>query len=252
MLKAIVVDDEAPARDELSYLLGLETGIEVVGEADGGAKAVALAAQLKPDVVFLDIEMRNMNGLETAKVLRDVAKDAVIVFATAYDDYALQAFELGAVDYLLKPFEQRRLHLTIERLLSYRGKERREAAQRLDALLERGRIRVNKLAVEKDGKIVLVQCSEILCAQTQGKTVSVLTAGDEYFYAGTLAELEHRLAGGAAMRVHKSFIVNLDKVTEVVPWFKGTYWLRVSGRPQLEIPVSKSRIAELKAALGLC
>ncbi len=252
MLRTIVVDDEAPARDELVYLLGKESGIEVVGEADGGATAVVLAAQLKPDVVFLDIEMRNMNGLETAKVLRGVTPQAVIVFATAYDNYALQAFELGAVDYLLKPFEQRRLKLTVERLLSYRPEERREAGNRLDALLERSRVRVNKLAVEKGGKIVLIQCAEILCAQAQGKNVVVMTADEEYLYGGSLTELEQRLGGGAAMRVHKSFIVNLDKVSEVVPWFKGTYWLRLSGRPQLEIPVSKSRIAELKASLGLC
>ncbi len=252
MLKAIIVDDEAPARDELAYLLGKENGVAVVGEADGGAAAVTLAAQVKPDVVFLDIEMRGMNGLETARVLRGVVPKALVVFATAYDSYALQAFELGVVDYLLKPFEEARVHLTVKRLQNYRPEEWKEANQRLDAELERSRVRLNKLAVEKDGKIILIQYDELVCAQAQGKCVTVLTANSEYAYNGSLGELEQRLRATTAMRVHKSFLVNLDKVSEVVPWFKGTYWLRLSGRPELEIPVSKSQIKELKEALGLC
>lgn len=252
MLRAIIVDDEAPARDELVYLLAQEQGIEVAGEAADGAAAVALAAQTKPDVVFLDIELRGMNGLETARVLRELLPQTMIVFATAYDSYALQAFELGALDYLLKPFEQRRLKQTLLRLQNYRPDEWRQAGERLDAALDSCRIKLNKLAVEKDGKIVLLRCEDLLCAQAQGKSVAILTANGEYGYAGTLAELEQRLRGTAAMRVHKSFVVNLDKVTEVVPWFKGTYWLRLSGRPELEIPVSKSQIKALKEALGLC
>ncbi len=118
MLKSLIVDDEAPARDELKYLLSKEEALEVVGEADSGPAALSLAAQLKPDVIFLDVEMRGMSGLETAAVLRSIAPQAVVVFATAYDEYALKAFEVGALDYLLKPFDGSRVHATVERLKS--------------------------------------------------------------------------------------------------------------------------------------
>ncbi|QJW44570.1 response regulator transcription factor [bacterium BFN5] len=251
MLKALVVDDEAPARDELKYLLSLEAGLEVVDEADGGGTAISLAAQLKPNVVFIDVEMHGMNGLETAAVIRKVAPQALIVFATAYDEYALKAFEVGAVDYLLKPFEQERIHTTIERLKNYCPDEWQAAASRVDAALGYTRIQVKKLPVEKNGKIVLIAYDAIIYVHAQAGNVLVVTSCGPYNYCGTLTELQERLDGTNMLRVHKSYIVNMDKVKEVIPWFKGTYWLKVEECPDVEIPVSKSQIKTLKDILGL-
>jgi len=251
MLRALIVDDEAPARDELRYLLSLEAGIEVVGEADGGLTAIGLAAHLKPNVVFLDVEMHGMNGLEAAAVIRTVAPQALIVFATAYDEYAFQAFEVGAVDYILKPFESERIHTTLERLNNYRPEEWEAAAERVDAALSKTKITVQKLPVEKNGKIVMVNYSDIIYAYAQTGQVLVVTVNGEFEFTGTLSELQERVGGTSMVRVHKSYIVNMDKVKEVIPWFKGTYWLKVEGCPDAEIPVSKSNIKQIKDILGL-
>lgn len=251
MLRILTVDDESPARDELNYLLSLESDVQVVGEAGSGAEAIAMSTQLKPDVIFLDVQMRGMNGLETALVLRTVLPEALIVFATAYDEYAVRAFEVGAVDYILKPFESDRIHTTAERLKNYRPDEWLEAANRIDTALSKTKIIVKKLPLEKNGKIMMVCYSHLIYAYTQKGLVNVVTTVGEFCYGGTLTELEVRLAHTNLVRVHKSYIVNLDKVQEVVPWFKGTYWLKVEGDRAAEIPVSKSQIKEIKEMLGL-
>lgn len=253
MLNLLIVDDELPARDELRYLLEQEEGVRIVGEADSGAAALTKAAELKPDVIFLDVEMRGMSGLEAGGVLRHLLPHSLIVFATAYDEYAIRAFELGAVDYVLKPFEQERLHVTLERIKTYRSEEWQAAAERLDATLGRGRLRpaVNKLPLDHNGKIVMVDYDAVFYAATQCGLVQVYTETGVMNYNGTLADLEERLADTHLVRVHKSYLVNLDKVREVVPWFKGTYWLKLEGCPEAEIPVSKSQIKEIKDMLGI-
>ena len=236
MLSSIIVDDERPARDELRYLLSLVPGVAVKGEAQNAAEGIQLAAQEQPDVVFLDISMRDMDGLAAAALIRKVAPGTMIVFATAYDEYAIKAFELGAVDYLLKPFEEARIRQTVQRLQAYQKEEKHAAVNRVDEVLEEARIHIDKLPVY---------------AYAKAGNVTVVTAKDEAVYNGTLCELEARMNGTHMMRVHKSYVVNLDKIREVVPWFKGTYWLKMEHYPEVEIPVSKSQIKELKIILGL-
>lgn len=249
MLSIVIVDDESPARDELKYLLSLESGIQIIGEADSGAAALSMAAHLKPNVVFMDVQMRGMNGLETAMVLRTIIPETLLVFATAYDEYAVQAFQIGAVDYILKPFERERIHMTVDRLKSYHGDEWWAAVNRVDAALHKAKIIVQKLPLEKNGKIMMIHYNDLIYVYTQKGIVTVVTTYGEFGYASTLTELEERLAHTNLVRVHKSYIVNLDKVKEVVPWFKGTYWLKVEG--DAEIPISKSKIKEIKDILGL-
>ncbi|VBB05952.1 Hypothetical protein LUCI_1163 [Lucifera butyrica] len=251
MLRSVVVDDETPARDELKYLLSLEAGIELAGEADSGPAAIELIPRIKPDIVFMDVQMRGMTGMEAALIIRKIAPQTLIVFATAYDEYAVKAFEVGATDYLLKPFEAQRLHATVERLRSYRPGEWREAAGRVDEALKRTRFFVRKLPVEKNGKIVLLDYQDVIYVYTQAGVVNVVTSGGEYVYNGTLMELEERLRDTGLIRVHKSYVVNMNKVKEVIPWFKGTYWLKMEGLPDTEIPVSKGQIKELKDIFGL-
>lgn len=251
MLKAVVVDDEKPARDELCYLLSLASDIEVIGQADSGAAAITLAARLKPHVIFMDIDMRGMNGLETAVVLRTVLPEVIVIFATAYDHYAIQAFEIGAIDYILKPFEEQRVHAAIERLKNYHYVDWQAAGERIDRALQQTKININKLPVLKNGKIMLVNYDEIIYATTEAGTVIIVTAEGCYEYQGTLAKIEERTRQTQLVRVHKSYVVNLDKVKEVIPWFKGTYWLKVDHPSDAEIPVSKSQIKTIKELLGL-
>ncbi len=251
MLKALVADDEKPARDELSYLLSIEKDIEVIGQADSGAAAITLAASLKPHIIFMDIDMRGMTGLEAAAVIRTILPEVIVIFATAYDHYAVQAFEIGAVDYILKPFEGERVHAAVERLKSYHVTDWRAAGRKIDIALQQTRVNVNKLPVLKNGKIVLINYDEIIYATTTAGIVTIVTGQEHYEYQGTLTEIEERTRQTQLVRVHKSYIVNLDKVKEVIPWFKGTYWLKVDHPSDTEIPVSKSQIKAIKELLGL-
>lgn len=251
MLKCLIVDDEVPARDELRYLLSFTSDITVVGEADNAAEAIALATQMHPNVIFLDINMRDVDGLEAAAILRKIQPHAMIVFATAYDEYAVKAFEIGAVDYLLKPFEQERITQTVERLKNYQQEEWKVAAGRVDTVIAATKIHIQKLPVEKAGKIILLNYSDIIYAYANTGNVAVVTADEKLTYNGTLCEMEERFSGTHLLRVHKSYIANLDRVQEVVPWFKGTYWLKMEGCPNVEIPISKSQIKGMKAILGL-
>lgn len=253
MLKVVIVDDEIPARDELKYLLSRLPGVSIVGEADSGPAAVGLAAQHCPDVVFLDIQMRGMSGIETAEALRTASPNSLIVFATAYDEYAIKAFEIGAIDYLLKPFESERVVAAVERLQKYHSEDWQAAVVRVDQTITAAKAPVHKLAVERNGKLVLVSYSDIIYAHTQTGSVTVVAETGEYYYSGTLSELQERLRGTTILRVHKSYLVHMEKVREVIPWFKGTYWLKLpaAGANHIEIPVGKGQIKEIKEMLGL-
>lgn len=255
MLKAIIVDDEQPARDELTFLLSQLSEVDIIGEADNGPAAVALAARCTPDVVFLDIQMRGMSGIDTALAIKNIAPQALIVFATAYDEYAIKAFEVGAVDYLLKPFEADRVAASIRRLEKYGPDEWQTAIQHLDnCLATTAKQSVHKLAVEKSGKIFLIDYDDIIYIGTQTGNISVIAQTGEYAYSGTLTELQARLAGTSILRVHRSYLVHMEKVKEVIPWFKGTYWLKIavpSHLNDLEIPVGKGQIKKIKEILGL-
>lgn len=250
MLRVLIVDDKQPARDELKYLLS-RSGASVIGEADGAADAIAFAARVKPDAVFLAVGLREMNGLETAKIIRRVAARAMIVFATAYDEYALQAFEIGAVDYVLKPFDERRILKTVRRLRAYRTEEWADADGRSDRALDSCKLKIHKLPVEKDGKIILIDYESIYYAYAHAGSAIVVAERGEAPYAGSLSELEARVRGSSLLRVHKSYLVNMQRVKEVVPWFKGTYWLKLARETEIEIPVSKNQIKEIKTLLGL-
>lgn len=251
MLRSLIVDDEVPSRDELRYLLSFRSEIKIVGEADNAAEAIKLATKLKPDVIFLDINMRDIDGLEAAAILRKIEPHSMIVFATAYDEYAIKAFEIGAVDYILKPFDQERITQTVMRLENYQAEEWRVAAGRIDTVLDVTKIKVQKLPVEKGGKIILLNYSDIIYAYANVGNVIIVTAEEELNYSGTLCELEERVSSTNMLRVHKSYIANMDKVQEVVPWFKGTYWLKMEQCSDVEIPVSKSQIKDIKLILGL-
>ncbi|ACX52035.1 two component transcriptional regulator, LytTR family [Ammonifex degensii KC4] len=250
---AIVVDDEPLARDELKYLLSFHPECQIIGEADNAEEALKLVVELRPDVVFLDIRMRGTSGFEAAKRMLSLPHPPLVVFATAYDDYAVGAFELGAVDYILKPFEPERLAQTVRRLSSFKSQSARweEALERLSQLLEEGPPKLKKLPVEKEGEIRLIPYQDIIFAQAHEGEALVHTANEYFYYRGTLAELEGRLKNHGFLRVHKSFLVNLARIGGLVPWFKGTYWVIMEDDKRTHIPVSKAQVKQLKALLGL-
>ncbi|WP_084327090.1 LytR/AlgR family response regulator transcription factor [Desulfofundulus thermocisternus] len=250
---AVVVDDEPLARDELKYLLSNYPECRVTGEAEDAQEAIKLVRETQPDVVFLDIQMRGMSGYEAARHMLSFPHPPLVVFATAYDEYAVRAFELGAVDYLLKPFEEERLSKTIKRIgeLRKRSEDWTRAVEQVNELLGGKKQRIKKLPVEKNGEIRLLDYRDIIFGRAKNGSVQVFTASDTCTFTGSMTELEARLKSEGFFRVHKSFLVNLNHVQGVLPWFKGTYWLVMSDAKKSQIPVSKSQVKELKSILGL-
>ncbi|MBT2616527.1 MULTISPECIES: LytTR family DNA-binding domain-containing protein [unclassified Bacillus (in: firmicutes)] len=247
MMKAFIVEDEPLARDELKYLLKRSRQVEVVGEAEGIEDAMRDISRLKPELVFLDIELADGNGLHLAKQLAELDPAPSLIFATAYDEFALQAFELYAFDYLLKPFNEKRIRQTLDKLMKQRQIGKEESGTTAPA----SRMAVEqtgKLAVVIDDRIVLIDRDHILfIGLVEGKTV-IKTGENEYKIGDPLIVLEKKLDKRSFLRVHRSFIVNVIHISEIQPWFNSTYNLIMSDGSN--IPVSRTYVKELKQLIG--
>ncbi|MDO8963457.1 MAG: LytTR family DNA-binding domain-containing protein [Coriobacteriia bacterium] len=236
-LKALVVDDEAPARSELRFLLGEAGGVEVVGEASNAAEALQLIRAIPYDVVFLDIDMPGLSGMQLAEALAELDRPPSIVFVTAYSEHAVKAFDVSATDYLVKPVEVSRLRRAIERLTP--------------AEPVAGTARVERVPVEKAGKKLLLAVEEIFYVMAKDDYSYLFTDGERYLSTLSLAELERKLEPRGFFRVHRRFVVNLSQVKEVVPMYGGTLLLTLKDRGSMQVPVSRRRVPSLKKALGL-
>ena len=260
-LTALIVDDEPLARQELLYLLQSAEGVEVLAQGSNGIEAVELIRAHKPDVVFLDVQMPGLDGFAVLKKLLDKKTDLPqVVFATAFDQYAVRAFEVNAVDYLLKPFDSKRVVKTIEKVRA-RIAARGETAgdPRLDELLrlveertQPAKSGAGKVIVRALGRLLLVDQREICYASIEGGAISVVTRGVEgQSNCRTLEELMDQLDPEAFWRAHRSFVVNIQHIREVVPWFKSSYQLRMDDPKKTEIPVSRAQTKKLRELFNL-
>jgi len=247
LLKAFVVDDEPLARDELVYLLKRSKQIEIVGESDGVESALEKISNLDLDVIFLDIQLADESGIEIAAHINRLDHPPFIVFATAFDEYALQAFELNAVDYILKPFEEKRVLQTIEKL--YKLIENHKQAIPIFTQRQNfGNERPEKLAITIDEKIVIVNISDIHYIGTnEGKTV-IAIENTKYSVSDSLVTFERKLKHSSIIRVHRAYLVNVDAIVEIEPWFNSTYNLIMKDGEK--VPVSRTYTKELKQLLG--
>jgi two-component system response regulator LytT len=236
MLKALVVDDEAPARSELRYLLGEAGGVEVVGEAGNAVEALQLIKAIPYDVIFLDIQMPGLTGVQLAEVLSGLSRPPSIIFVTAHSEHAVKAFEVKATDYLVKPVE-------IDRL--------RQAIGRLEPAAEQAPAKVERIPVEKAGKKLLITVADILYVMAKDDYSYLYTPADRYLSTISLAQLEVKLEPVGFFRIHRRYLVNLAKVKEVVPMYGGTLLLTLADEASTQIPVSRRRVPALKKALGL-
>jgi two-component system LytT family response regulator/two-component system response regulator LytT len=257
----MVVDDEQPARDELCYQLGRLDDVEMVAQAGNGLEALAAADRHEPDLVFLDIQMPGLNGFEVARRLLEYPKPTpVLVFVTAFDEHAIEAFEVNAVDYLLKPVDAGRLSQAIDRArLRMRAVHAESAADPMRAQLEQltkmvadRQIRRDQVAIKVGERFLLVQADEIIYASLSDESIAVVTSQ----YAGTsnyrtLDELQARLDPDVFWRVHRSHLVNINKIKEIVPWFSRNYILRMKDEKSTEIPVSRMQTRRLRDYLKL-
>jgi len=253
-IQTIIVDDEQPARDELRYLLSSYEDIEIVGEADSSTTALALIRKTEPDLVFLDIQMPGKSGFDIASDLSDLAQPPIFVFATAYDNYAVEAFEKNAVDYILKPLSEKRLHLTISRV---RQKIQESSLHdRLHNLLhnfKEPQQKIAKLSVEKDGKIQLFSLKDITYCQYEENQIHVFTSNNSFtlYSIPTMDRLEEHLEGSTFYRIHRATIVNLDWIAEFSPWYNGKYNIIIGDATRTELTVSRLRVKEFKQRLGI-
>jgi two-component system, LytTR family, response regulator LytT len=258
-LRAVVVDDEQPARDELCFLLGRIEGVEIVGQASDGVEALRVIEELAPEVVMLDVQMPGLTGFQVARRLVSTGNEANLVFVTAYDRHAIEAFDVNAVDYLLKPVEQDRLETAIDRVRRRLQTER--AATRpnppdvdrlLQMLEDRTAARREQLAVKVGDRFMLVHADELVHASVEDDVITVVTntlSGTSNYR--TLDELQARLDPGVFWRVHRSHLVNINKIREIVPWFSRNYILKMKDAKGTEIPVSRSQTKRLREYLRL-
>ncbi len=255
-ITALIVDDEQLARDELAFLLKGLSDIEVLGHGKNGVEAVNLIRELEPRLVFLDVQMPGLDGFGVIKRLLDKkAHLPLFVFATAYDQYAVQAFEVNAIDYLLKPIARSRLEKAVAKVR--RVIEAGESAhQKLDRLVqmieERPVTQKTKLMVKSSGRLILVDSDEVVYARIEDGVISIVTKdmeGESNFR--TVEELQNNLDANTFWRVHRSYLVNINRIKEVVPWFKSSYQIRMDDRKQTEIPVSRAQTRKLRELLNL-
>ena len=257
-INTIIVDDEKPARDELAYLLKGFPEINVIGQGKNGVEAVSLIKEHAPDLVFLDVQMPGLDGFGVLKKLVErKMKVPHVVFATAFDHYAVQAFDVNAVDYVLKPFDKARISKAIQRA-------RREIeahtspTERLEQLVSQlGSGKQNstppvKLLVKSQQRLLLVDGEDLIWASIEGGLVSVMAKDAEgTSNYRTLEELNAALDSESFWRPHRSYLVNIHHIKEVVPWFKSSYVLKMNDKKQTEIPVSRVQIKRMRELFKL-
>ncbi|MBL7994337.1 response regulator transcription factor [bacterium] len=221
-IRALIIDDEPPARKKIRHLLKNESRVEIIGEAGDGLTAVEAIDRLKPNLIFLDIQMPKMSGFE---VLQAVEKKPLVIFTTAYDQYALKAFDVRALDYLLKPFDETRFQEALDRVIDTR-KDQNEVHQKITDLLEEfqsQQTHIHRLLLKSSGKIFFVKTDDIQWIEAEEKYVHLHTTKECYLHRETMNSLASKLDPKQFIRVHRSYIVNLDSVKELQPWSHGDY-----------------------------
>ncbi len=249
-ITALIVDDEKLACDELAYLLKDFPRIEVLGAANNGLEAVRLIGQWEPDLVFLDVQMPGMDGLGVIRALQQQGVPLPqFVLATAYDQYAVEAFRVQALDYLLKPIDKERLALSIERALRALEAKAQPAEP---APSPRPAPHRQKLLVRSGNRNLIVDASEVVYATIEDGVITVVAAGVEGLSNyRTIEELQSNLDPQTFWRVHRSYLVNINRIKELIPWFKSSYLLRMDDKQRTEIPVSRVQTKRLRALLRL-
>lgn len=267
-ITALIVDDEELAREELKYLLDSATDVDVLAEGKNGIEAVDLIRTHHPDVVFLDVQMPGLDGFAVLKKLLELGEGdrlPQIIFATAFDQYAVRAFDVNAIDYLLKPFDKARVLQAVERARLRLQEQTAEPPRpapasdlRMDVLLklieqqQMPRAHSGKIVLQAGSRLLLIDQKEICFASIDEGVISVVTPTIEgQSKCRTLEELFDQLDPAVFWRAHRSYLVNINHIREVVPWFKSTYQLRMADKKQTEIPVSRAQTRRLRELFNL-
>lgn len=252
-ISTVLVDDEQLARNELAFLLRGFPEIEVVGTGSNGLEAVDLIEKLEPELVFLDVQMPGLDGLGVIRKLKE--RDVPLphfVMATAFDNYAVEAFRLEAMDYLLKPFDRDRLAETVQRVQRI-VTDRRAADTPLNHTPgSRPAQQRNKILLKSSGRSFIVDAQEIVYATIEDGLITIVTQqmeGESNYR--TIEELQSNLDAETFWRVHRSYLVNINRIREVIPWFNSSYQLKMDDKKQTEVPVSRVQTKRLRSLLKL-
>ena len=253
-MNTLIIDDEKPARDELAFLLRGFPEVNVVAQGKNGLEAVTLIREHDPDLVFLDVQMPGLDGFGVIQKLMDrKVRMPHIVFATAYESYAVQAFEVNAVDYLLKPFDKQRLARAVQRAQRIVGTHV-SPSERLETLMTQlgTRSQPVKLLVKSQGRLLLVDAADMVCASIEDGTITIYTreleGASNY---RTIEDLAETLDAEHFWRPNRSHLVNIDHSKEVLPWFKSSYMLKMADKRQSEVPVSRAQTKRLRELLKM-
>ncbi len=239
MIRVLVIDDEKPSRDELAFLLSEIDDVKIVGEAEDGIEALSLITRLKPDLLFLDIQMPEMSGVELAESIQHMEHNPYVIFTTAYESFAIKAFDVGALDYLLKPYERDRLVQSIERYKKNRGIPGNNVSEE-----------VVRIAVIKGDTYLPLKPEDIVAVIASGKKTRIITGSAEYEDHRTISHFEELLGEESFFRCHRSYLVNVNHIHEIGLWFNNTYQLTMKNMTE-RVPVSRSKVHDFRKLMSI-
>ena len=233
-MNCVVVDDESPSREELKYFINNFSNIKIMEEFDDSIKALEYIEQNKPDIIFLDINMPKLDGMALGKIINHFPKKSLIIFITAHKDYAVDAFEIQGYDYILKPYSEERIVSTLKKIEKFSD---RKCAN-------------NKITLWKDNKMIVRSIIEISYCEANERETLIYIKGVQYNVSCSISEFYKKLPKEIFFRSHRSYIINTDKITEIIPWFNNTFMLKMQGE-EVDIPVSRNNIIEFKQIMGI-
>ncbi|MDF2675081.1 MAG: ypdB [Clostridiales bacterium] len=233
-MNCIIVDDEFPAIQELSYFIKNFSSIKILEEFDDSIKALDYIQNHQVDIIFLDINMPKLDGLTLSRVIKAQKPTPTLVFISAYREHALEAFEVAAFDYILKPYSENRIVETLKRL------ENNTSSKHIN----------NKITLWKNEKLFVLNINDIYYCESQEHDLIIYTNDNQYRITSSIGDFYKKLPQDSFLRCHRSYIVNLDKITEIIPWFNNTYMLKLHGITG-EVPVSRQNIAQFKQLMGI-
>jgi len=240
MLKALIVEDEYLAREELTYLIQTYSDIEIVATFEDGLEAFKYLQSNKVDIAFLDIQVPSIDGMLLARNIHQFAQKPHIVFTTAYKEFAVDAFELEAFDYLLKPMSEERVKGLLSKLEATHQSRPEPKAE----------TKTNTLNLHKDGRICITSIDKVRYAEASEKVTKVFTDEGEFIAQCSISELMEKLADERFFRTHRSYLVNLEKIKEIIPWMNSTYLLKLGGI-ETQIPVSRGNLKAFRQRMAL-